>query len=112
VTDEIAERVFGWAGALFLPGSAPMAPVNLSAKKAISFWARGAGRTYRVLLNAKSRGLLPAARRFVAGTERSQITIPLSEFGTDASDLQGLMVAALASPGPFSFSIDSVRFEQ
>ena len=112
VTGEIAEGVFGWAGALFFPGAAPMAPVNLSAKTAISFWTRGDGRTYEVLLNAKSKGLLPAARSFVAGPEWRQVTIPLAEFGTDAADLQGLRFAALASPGPFRVSIDSVRFER
>lgn len=35
---------FPWAGALFSPGSAPMAPANLSSKKAIHFWIRGDGR--------------------------------------------------------------------
>src|SRR5262249_34000553 len=52
----VAELQYAWAGALFFPGPQPMAPANLSTKKAISFWAKGDGRTYNIMLFAASRG--------------------------------------------------------
>jgi len=54
---------------------------------------------------------MPLAKSFTAGPEWKKITIRLSEFGTDGSDLQGLMFAELVQPGPFSFLIDDVRLE-
>jgi imidazolonepropionase-like amidohydrolase len=111
ITGEITPGVFGWAGAMFFPGPAPMAPANLSDKKAISFWTTGDGRTYQVMLYAKSKGALPLARPFTAGPEWKRVTIPLSDFGTDGRDIEGLMFAELAVPGPFSFQIDEVRLE-
>ena len=111
ITGEIMPGVFGWAGAMFFPGPTPMAPVTLSSKKAISVWTKGDGRTYQVMLFAKSKGAMPLVRNFIAGSDWKQVVIPFSDFGTDASDLQGLMMAELGMPGPFSFSIDDVRLE-
>src|ERR1022692_3514737 len=42
-----------WAGAMFVPGKARMEPVDLSAKKSLSFWARGEGRPYAVMIFAQ-----------------------------------------------------------
>ena len=111
ITGEITPGVFGWAGAMFFPGTAPMAPVNLSSKKAISFWTKGDGRTYQVMLFTKSKGVVPSVKGFAAGPEWQAITIPLSDLGTDGSDLKGLMFAELAAPGSFCFSIDDIRLE-
>jgi hypothetical protein len=88
-----------------------MAPVNLSGKSAVSFWTKGDGRTYQVMLFTKGEGAMPLTQSFVAALEWRQITIPLSELGTDGSDLAGLMIAELALPGAFSFLIDDVRLE-
>lgn len=111
ISGAIAPGVFGWSGAVFFPGPAPMVPVNLSGKKAITFWTRGDGGIYQVMLLAKSKGSLPVGRPFTAGPDWKQVTIALADFGTDGSDLQGLMVAAVAKPGPFRFLIDDVRLE-
>ena len=111
VTGQIGGGVFGWAGAMFVPGSAPMAPVNLSKKNALSFWTKGDGRSYRVMLYSKRKGTMPAIKPFPAGPEWSKVTIPLSDFGTDGSDLQAMVIGALATPGPFSLWIDDVRLE-
>jgi imidazolonepropionase-like amidohydrolase len=111
ITGEITPGVFGWAGAMFFPGSAPMAPVNLSSKSAITFWARGDGKAYQVMLWAKSKGALPLMKSFTAGPEWERVTIPLSDFGTDGHDLKAIMVAALATPGSFRLLIDDVALE-
>jgi len=111
VTGEIAEGRITWAGALFFPGPTPMAPVNLSGRKAISFWAKGDGRTYQVMLYAKSKGYIPAMKGFTAGPDWKKITILISDFETDGSDVEGLMFVAWSTAGPFSFEIDNVRLE-
>jgi len=49
-----------WAGAMFFPGAAMMAPANLSSKKAIQFRAKGDGKTYAVLVFTTSGGQVPA----------------------------------------------------
>jgi imidazolonepropionase-like amidohydrolase len=112
ITGDITPGVFGWAGAMFFPGPAPMVPVNLSGKRAITFWTRGDGRTYQVMLLAKSKGSMPLSRSFTAGADWAKVTMPLSDFRTDASDLQALMFAEVAIPGHFTFQIDDVRLER
>jgi imidazolonepropionase-like amidohydrolase len=111
ISGEMMPGIFGWAGAMFFPGSAPMAPMNLSNKSAISFWTKGDGRTYQVMLWAKSKGALPLTKSFTAGSEWTRFSLPLSDFGTDGHDLKAIMFAELAIPGKFTFEIDEVRLE-
>ncbi len=103
---------FPWAGAMFMPGAQPFAPANLSAKKSISFWAKGDGKTYRVMLFAASLGSIPAWQDFVAGPEWKHYSFPLASFrGMDGHDLEGLLFSGGPEPGKFSFRVDDVRFE-
>lgn len=48
-----------WAGAMFSPGSAVMAPDNLASKKALGFWARGTGRFFAVMVYSQGLGYIP-----------------------------------------------------
>jgi imidazolonepropionase-like amidohydrolase len=100
-----------WAGAMFFPGPAPMTPVNLSSKKAISFWTKGDGKTYQLMLFAKSKGFIPASKSFTAGPEWKKITLPFSAFNTDGSDLEALLFSGSLPNGQFSFMIDNVKLE-
>src|SRR5579864_6596313 len=105
---------FAWAGAMFAPGSAPMEPVNLSGKKEISFWAKGDGHSYMlVVLTASRSGQngMPAMTQFVAGKDWKQYTFPFSTFQTDGSDLSALLFAASQPPGKFAFEIDDVEIK-
>ena len=105
---------FTFAGAMFAPGSAPMEPVNLSGKKEISFWAKGDGDPYMlVVLTASRSGQngMPAMTQFVAGKEWTQYTFPFSTFQTDGSDLSALIFAASQPPGKFAFEIDDVEIK-
>jgi len=111
ISGEITPGVFGWAGAMFFPGSRPMTPANLSGKSAISFWTRGDGRTYQLMLLSKSKGPMPLTKPFTADSDWKQVTISLAELGTNGSDLEGIMFAELAVPGRFSFEIDDIRLE-
>ena len=105
---------FAWAGTIFFPGSAPMEPVNLSSKKAISFWAKGDGKSYTfvVLTQARSgQNGMPAMTPFVAGPEWKQYTFPFSQFQTDGSDISGLSFVHAGQPGKFQFEIDEVEIK-
>lgn len=112
IEGEIVPNSIVWAGAMFFPGATPMSPANLSGKKAISFWTKGDGRSYQVMLFAKSKGYIPATKSFTAGPEWKKITIPFSDFNTDAGDLEGLLFSGALPAGKFSFLIDDVRLEQ
>ncbi len=106
---------FLFAGALYSPGSAPMKPADLSSKTAISFWAKGDGGTYTLLVLTASRngqsGEVPAMTTFVAGPEWKQYTFPFSTFETDGSDLSGLGFIRVQQPGSFHFELDEVEFK-
>lgn len=101
-----------WAGAMFSPGQTPMAPANLSSKKAITFWTKGDGATYEVMIFAQSRGYRPITKTFVAGPEWKQVSYPLSAFdGTDGHDIMALVFCAGPNPGKFDFLLDDVKFQ-
>jgi len=105
---------FTFAGAMFTPGGAPMEPVNLSSKKEISFWAKGDGDSYMlVVLTASRSGQngMPAMTQFVAGKEWKQYKFPFTTFQTDGSDLSALVFAASQPPGKFAFEIDDVEIK-
>ena len=92
-----------------------MQPANLSSKKAISFWAKGDGATYTLLVLTASRngqiGEAPAMTTFAAGPEWKQYSFPFSAFDTDGSDLSGIGFLRAGAQGKFQFVIDEVEFE-
>jgi ABC-type multidrug transport system permease subunit len=103
---------FPWAGAMFMPGAQPFAPANMSSKKAISFWSKGDGKTYRVMMFASSAGPIPAWQSFVAGPDWKRYSFPLASFrGMDGHDLEGVLFSGGPEPGKFSFQIDDVQFQ-
>ena len=111
IDGELIQNSIMWSGAMFFPGPTPMAPANLSGKKSISFWAKGDGATYSLLVYAQANGYIPARQNFVAGPEWKKVTMPLSAFNTDGHDLMGIFFGAASSPGHFKFFIDNVRLE-
>ncbi len=112
VTGTIAGGVpVSWAGAMFSPGTPPMAPANLSKFKELVFWTRGDGGDHRVMVFAARLGNIPATQPFKADPEWREVVIPLSSFsGIDGSDLRGVLFSAGSKPGAFRFAIDEVRF--
>jgi hypothetical protein len=103
---------FPWAGAMFVPGAVPGQAVNLSNEKRISFWAKGDGGTYRVMLSARSYWPVPVARFFVGSREWKHYTFEISDFdGMDGHDLTGVTFAAGLRPAKFALRIDEVRFK-
>jgi imidazolonepropionase-like amidohydrolase len=106
----VAQNSVMWSGAMFFPGAAPMSPANLSARKTITFWARGDDKTYRAMVYAQSNGYIPKMQSFTAGPEWKKITLPFSAFETDGYDVMGIFLGAV-DPGAFSLMIDSIRLE-
>lgn len=101
-----------WAGVLFSPGAVSMAPANLSAKRAISFWAKGDGKPASLMLFFLSNGFTPAMKQFEPGREWKHYRFDLDAFnGCDGSGLMGVFFGGSIEPGPFAFQIDEVRFE-
>ena len=107
----VVQSAAAWAGAMFFPGTAPMSPANLSAKKSITFWAKGDAKSYRLMLFLQSNGYMPKSQSFAAGPEWKKITIPFSAFETDGHDVMGIFFGASADPGAFNLTIDNVRLE-
>lgn len=103
---------FLWAGAMFTPGSSPEDPVNLSSKKQISFWAKGDGKAYTVLISTQStQGQLPPMQSFTAGPEWKQYTFPFSSFQTDGHDVTGVIFAYGQQEGKLDFEIDQLEIK-
>lgn len=100
---------FPWAGMMFLPGSAPMAPANLAGFQGVSFWTKGDGRSYELMLFATRLGQMPAIKNFTAGPDWTQITVPFSELSLDGSDIMGIFLGGGPALGTFRFQVDEVR---
>jgi beta-glucosidase len=111
----VAGPPFAWAGLLYSPGAGPMQPANLSKKNTISFWAKGDGSTYTLVVLTEARsgqsGELPAMTPFTAGSEWKRYSFPFSAFDTDGSDLTGLGFIDAQRPGKFQFQLDQVEIK-
>ncbi|MDE3178754.1 MAG: CIA30 family protein, partial [Acidobacteriota bacterium] len=106
------EGGFSWAGAMFSPGEKPFTPADISSFKAVSFWAKGDGQTYTLMMFSSNLGPIPAMNSFTAGPDWKQYTFPLSSFrGLDPHSIEGVLFAATSGPGDFKFQIDGVKFE-
>jgi len=104
---------YGWAGALFSPGAATMMPADLSARKGIRFWAKGDGKTYRLMVFTRTSVQQQSfpTQTFVAGADWKEYDFPFSAFGTDANDLMGILFTGGPALGTFAFQIDDVSFD-
>ena len=102
---------YGWSGVMFTPGQTAMAPVNLSSKKELRFFARAEqGSSFAVMMFARSKGRMPATQTFKASGDWTEVVLPFSSFdGINARDLMGIAFVASGSPGAFKLLIDHVR---
>lgn len=102
---------FSWAGAMFSPGATTFSPAGLSAEKSISFWAKGDGRTYALMIFSAKSGTMPSVETFTAGPAWKAFSFPLKDFkGLDSHTVEGLLFSAVSDPGAFAFQIDQVQF--
>ncbi|HQF99009.1 MAG TPA: hypothetical protein PLX98_11490, partial [Candidatus Aminicenantes bacterium] len=79
--------------------------------KALSFRARGEGKTFAVMVYAQSFGFIPKVAIFPAGLEWKEIVLPFEKFGLEGFDIMGIAIGATATPGPFWLEIDDVRLK-
>jgi hypothetical protein len=100
-----------WAGAFFSPGPAMMTPADLSFAKVISFWAKGEGQEFTVMIFAQSHGYRPIARPFAPTGEWRKFEFPLADFGLKGDDIMGIFIGASGKPGPFSLWLDNFRLD-
>ena len=99
-----------WAGAFFSPGAQAFEPTDLSSRKGVRFQARGDGKTYVVMLFARSRGRMPLTQTFVAGASFAPVELAWSQFGgTDGSDIMGIFIGASPEVGRFALTVDDVE---
>jgi len=103
------EGTIPWAGAMFLPGPAPMAPADLSAWKALRLWAKGSGGAFAVMVYSQSLGFIPRIQALEVGPEWKEFDFPFAKFGVDGHDIIGVLVGAANTPGAFTLQIDGIR---
>jgi imidazolonepropionase-like amidohydrolase len=109
ITGEITNGfAYPWSGAMWSPGAQMMQPVDLSSKSGITFWSKGDGGTYRVMVFAQSKGMTPVQQEFVAGPQWTAHTIPWSAFGLDGKGVMSVIFTGGAKPGAFQFQVDEV----
>lgn len=112
ITGEVGSVAhYPWAGSLFSPGDAHWTPANMSEKSGISFWAKGDGNTYRVMLFSGSLMSLPPTVTFTTSAEWQHYSFSFADFGdVDIRAMLCVQFLAGPNPGPFAFQIDDVRF--
>jgi imidazolonepropionase-like amidohydrolase len=101
--------MFPWAGAVFIFGSTPMQPVDLSSKSGLSFFAKG-DTDIRVMLFSASTGRIPRQTNVHAGADWTAITLPWSVFTVDGKDVQMVLFCG-PDKGAVDFAIDEVKLK-
>ncbi len=103
----VANETFSASGALYWP----LGPVDLTAKSEIAFWAKGDGRSYRLIAFGQNVAQSFASQTFVAGPEWTEIGIPLRGFeGVDPAAAVSFLFAGPEEPGEFVLQVDEIRF--
>jgi len=100
---------YKYAGVAFWPAGQPMQAANLSSKRTIGFWAKGDGKTYRVLLLKAGNNGMPGIQPFLAGAQWKHYEFPIDSFGSDGSDVGGLSFVAGPETGKYEFQIDEIE---
>ena len=103
---------FVFAGAYFTPGASQTDAVNLSAKKNVTFWAKGDGQNYSVVLQAESNaGQMPIFQTFTAEPEWKQYSFSIASFKVDPSGMTGFAFVKTMTTGKYEFEIDEVEIK-
>ena len=98
-----------WAGAIWFPGHEPMQPADLSAKTALTFWARGTPGSYNLMLKTGGPSGIPLYAPFVITKQWKEYHIPLASSFPNSDWKQVVYLAfSAANPGKFQFDLDQV----
>jgi imidazolonepropionase-like amidohydrolase len=114
VTGEVTDALpFAWSGVMFSPGAQPFAPLDLSSKPLLHFWARGEGGPYRVQLNCTGVGQVLPEQPLPLTAEWQEFTIDLSTFaGCDLTQVRAVIFSTGPAPSPFSFHLDEATLQR
>jgi hypothetical protein len=108
----VAGVAFAWSGIIMFPAGKPFAPADLSRGKGITFWARGDGQTYQILLYTKKTGYMPSFKSFVCGAEWRQFSFAFGDFpNLDSAEITAIGLTAGPKPSSFNFSLDDIELE-
>jgi imidazolonepropionase-like amidohydrolase len=100
---------YPWAGVVFMPGNAPMAPANLSGANTLRFKVRGDGGSYNVAVLAAGTQI-PVNQAFSAGKEWREVRMALADFkGIDTAAITMIGFHAGPVPGTYAFELADVR---
>jgi imidazolonepropionase-like amidohydrolase len=98
-----------FSGVMFSPADAAMKPADLSSHRGISFFARGNGDPFQVMLFTQARGFQPSAKVFQADDEWKKYEFTFADFDdSKGNEILGLWFGTNA-PGDFKFQIDEVK---
>jgi hypothetical protein len=99
------------AGTFFFPtGEIMKASLDISAKKALSFQARGDGKPYTLMIFTAG-SYIPIMQPFRTGPEWQEVKLDLSRYvGADFKHVRGFGMVSMAM-GAFQFQIDDLRLE-
>ncbi|HET9473740.1 MAG TPA: hypothetical protein VFO82_07590, partial [Steroidobacteraceae bacterium] len=108
---------YPFVGTSFLPNGiegaewADQGLMDYSAKKTLSFYARGDGQSYTVVIMGPALDAIPAMFPFEAGADWQAVNIPLQ--GLSSVDMKRVKLISIGSmrPGPFRLQIDDVRLD-
>jgi ABC-2 type transport system permease protein len=104
---------YPFAGTYFFPEGQPMEGLmDYSARKTLSFHARGDGRRYTFMVFTGTTMGIPLMYNFQAGPEWRKYELSLVDFSAhDFKRVRGMAFGAMGDNGPFQFQIDDVRLE-
>ena len=109
VAGNCREQEPAFAGAMFIPGANQMTATDVSTHQGISFWAKGTGETFKVMLFFQKNGFTPSTKSFDAGKEWKKYSFKFSDFDNcDGTDVNGIWFGQNSS-GPFEFQIDEIK---
>lgn len=103
---------FPWSGVMFMPGSAPFAPADLSGIPQLTFAAAGTPGEYRVQLFCQNAPQQPSEWGFTVSQEWSEESVDLTEVG--GCDTTGVMAIIFSSGelGQYALKLDDVRLSR
>jgi ABC-2 type transport system permease protein len=115
VSGEIGNGIqYPFAGSMFFPEGPPMdGLMDYSAKKTLSFFARGDGGKYTLMvISGTNTSAIPLMYRFEAGPEWREVRLDIAEYGAaDFKRVRAIGFGSMGPVGPFRFQIDDLKFE-
>jgi ABC-2 type transport system permease protein len=115
VTGSIGEKIqYPFAGTMFFPEGPPMKGyMDYSARKTLTFQARGDGRHYMLMvISGLAVDAIPLMYDFEAGPEWREVKLDMTSYSNvDWKRVRAIGVGTMGPVGPFRFQIDDVRVE-